>query len=106
MRNPGSESVITPEIVRELREVAARGTNVRELSNLIQDRVGCARTDLIPVLAGFIHAFGLPLPTVLPIREWLGSDNDAEIDALILPEIEKARPKWSQSVPEPAGSMK
>ncbi len=58
----------------------------------------------MPVLAGFVKAFSVPLLKVLPIREWIGSTSDAEIDALILPEIENARPKWD--VPESIAGTK
>lgn len=106
MHEPGFDSVITPDLVRELREIARRGTTVRELTQVIQDRVGCRNDAVIPILAGFVHAFKLPLIKVLPIREWLGTDKDDEINGLILQEIENSRPEWLQPVVEAAGAPK
>lgn len=100
--NHGSMTIITPGLIRELRDTARRPTSVRELTNVIQTRLGFSNDAVIPVLAGFCHAFRLPLIKVLPIREWIGTANDAEIDALILPEIEQARPNWDSEPVESA----
>ena len=46
----------------------------------------------------FMKAFSSRLPDVLPIRAWLyGVQNEEEINALMLPMIEKTRGKWSAS---------
>ncbi|MBL8795653.1 MAG: hypothetical protein JNM56_17240 [Planctomycetia bacterium] len=89
---------ITPELVRELREAALQGATVRGLTGIVRQHLGCRETPTIPLLGAFVHAFRLPLIKVLPIREWLGTDRDEEIDALILPEIDKAKDKWLQPV--------
>lgn len=93
-----TDTLFKPELVRELREAALHGATVRDLAEIIRQRLGCQENPTIPVLAAFVHAFRLPLLKVLPIREWLGTDRDDEIDALILPEIEKAKDKWLQPV--------
>lgn len=98
MNDALSDMWIKPELVRELREAALRGARVRDLAETIQQRLGCQENPIIPTLAAFVHAFRLPLLKVLPIREWLGTDRDEEIDALILPEIDKAKDKWLQPV--------
>jgi len=80
-----------PEVIQELRSLADKGATVRELVVLVQKRVGLNEDALLPVLWYFMNAFSLTLPEVLPIREWLGTKNDKEIDSIILPAIEKAR---------------
>jgi hypothetical protein len=82
------------DLLVELRERAAAGANVRQLTHCIQSRLGTPPLAVIPVLAYFCRAFEIRLPKALPIREWLGTDHDAEIDALILPEIEATRHQW------------
>jgi hypothetical protein len=80
-----------PEVIQELRNLADRGATVRELVALIQNRVGLKEDAILPVLWYFMSAFSLTLPEVLPLREWLGTDNDKEIDSIILPATEKAK---------------
>jgi hypothetical protein len=95
MSDNGTPSPIASVVIQELREAARRGASVRELVAVIHRRTGSSDKTPIPVLTGFLHAFRVPLPKILPIREWLGTNNDQEIDALILPEIEKTRPQWA-----------
>lgn len=95
MADNGTPSPIAADVIRELRETARRGASVRALVEVMHRRTGSSNATLIPVLVGFVHAFRVPLPKILPIREWLGTNNDQEIDALILPEIEKTRPQWA-----------
>jgi hypothetical protein len=38
----------------------------------------------------------LPLPKVLPVREWLGTEDDEEINAIILPAIAGTRDQWGR----------
>jgi hypothetical protein len=45
-----------------------------------------------------MKAFYLPLGDVLPIREWLGSDQDEEIDAIIQPAIARTKEKWRRAM--------
>lgn len=103
MLDNGTQMIVSAEIVRELREGARQGASVRELVQIIRCRMGCKNDAIIPVLSGFVHAFRLPLIKVLPLREWLGSDNDEEIDSLLLPEIRSAREKWDLEEPVEAG---
>jgi hypothetical protein len=86
---------VRPEIVEAMRDLASQGMGVRELVKCIQLRLGLEDGTLLPVLWYFMKAFHLSLGDVLPIREWLGTANDKEIDALLLPAIKRARAKWS-----------
>jgi len=91
------------DIIRDLRTLAARGARVREIADTINARLDNAQLSIIPTLAYFARAFFLPLPKILPLREWIGTDNDEEIDALILPAIQEAREKWSQPEEQSVG---
>lgn len=77
--------------------MARRGTSVRELVKLVQSRLGLADDAVLPVLWYFCRAFCLPLRTVLPLREWIGSSDDREINAELMPEIEKTKQKWLEA---------
>jgi hypothetical protein len=81
-----------------MQRMAANGATVRQLVQTIQAQLGFRPDAIVPLLWYFTQAFGLPLVTVLPIREWLGTDRDEEINQLILPAIQRNRPHW------PAGS--
>ena len=98
MTENGQGSMITPELVSELRSRARRPTTVRKLARVIQEHLP-GRDPALPVIAGLVYAFRLPLIKVLPVREWIGTDGDTEIDALILPEIEKSRAAWDSEPP-------
>src|SRR5579862_7027577 len=82
------------DVIDALRAMAGRRTTVRELVREVQTRLGFKSGALIPVLWYFTQTFGLPLQEVLPIREWLGTENDEDIDALILPKIAATREQW------------
>jgi len=88
------ELEIKPEILSALRQLAARGANVRELVGCLQAKLSMDDAALLPVLWYFMKAFHLPLDRVLPLREWLGTNDDQEIDRLILPAIQKTKSKW------------
>jgi hypothetical protein len=83
------------DLVESMRDLAQRGGSVRELVCCIRSEMGLEHDALLQVLWYFMKAFHLPLGQVLPIREWLGTGNDEEIDALILPAIRRSREKWS-----------
>ena len=90
------------DLIQDLRKLATQGASVRELVNKINVRLGYRELEVIPTLAYFRKAFCLRLEKVLPIREWLGTEEDDEINALILPEIENAKDKWSRPEEQPA----
>jgi hypothetical protein len=83
-------------ILNEMREMIDRGTDVRGLTEFLQQRLELKSDSAIPVMAYFCRAFYLQLYDILPIREWLGSDKDREVNELIMPKILKERPKWPQ----------
>lgn len=83
------------DLLHRMRALALRGATVRDLVKEVRGRLGYPGDALIPVLWYFTQAFCLPLLTVLPIREWLGTDKDDEIDAIILPAIMSTRDRWA-----------
>jgi hypothetical protein len=89
------------DIIQELRTKAAKGSTVRELVGVIQSRLECGDQALLVVLWYFTAAFRVPLRQVLPIREWLGSNNDEEIDGEILPAIAATRHLWVSADGDP-----
>jgi hypothetical protein len=91
------------EVVRELRSMASQSTSVRQLVELIQRRLALGEHEILPILWYFTHAFCLALPKVLPIREWLGTNQDEQIDALILPEINNAKERWIRPLQKTVG---
>ena len=100
------QPVARSDVIRAMRRLAARGTTVRELVQEVLGRLGCGEHVVLPVLWYFTQAFRLSLKDVLPIREWMGTDRDAEIDALILPAIEKRRSRWLPTAPQSNGTAR
>lgn len=100
-----SQSSFSPElrldVIRALRELAARGATVRPLVEEIRSQLGHPTPLVIPVLVYFTQAFHIPLPEALPLREWLGSEDDTEINAVILPAIERTRDRWMAELASP-----
>ncbi len=89
------EPGIRADIVEAMRDLAEQGKGVRELVRCVQSDLGLKNDALLLVLWYFMKAFHLPLGEVLPIREWLGTGNDEEIDAVVLPAIQRTKDKWS-----------
>lgn len=87
---------VRADVIEALRDLARRGTTVRELVRMLQTSMDLDQDSLLTILWYFMKAFCLPLGDVLPIREWLGTDRDEEIDAAILPAIKKTMGRWSQ----------
>jgi hypothetical protein len=82
------------DVIYALRHLAAGGATVRPLVQEICARLGHKKPLVLPVVWYFTKAFCLPLPEALPLREWLGSEDDTEINAQILPAIERTRDRW------------
>jgi len=82
------------DVVSSLRELALRGASVRALVDEIRHRLDYRGDSPLPFLWYLKKAFDLPLPEVLPITAWLGSDQDADIDAEILPRIAAKKDRW------------
>jgi hypothetical protein len=83
------------DVIRDMRALARRGTTVRELDALVRGRLGYAPESIIGVIWYFKHAFCLPLGTVLPLQGWCGSDEDEQIDSLLLPAIMSTQAQWA-----------
>jgi hypothetical protein len=81
-------------VIEELRTKAAAGATVRELVETIQQRLSYPPDAVVGVLAHMREAFCVSLLDVLPIREWLGSNDDRAIDSLVMPAIQRTRSKW------------
>ena len=92
------------DVIQAMREKALRGASVRGLVQEAQMRLDYPHDAILPVLWYFTQAFCLPLGKVLPLREWLGTDDDSEIDALLLPAIASTRSRWAPPDAEPLGS--
>jgi len=94
MRKSGEQAEVRPDVLREMHGLAERGADVRELVHLVQGRLGYGEDVLLPVLLYFMKAFDLDLLEVLPIREWLGTEQDEDINKQIMPLIARNRDRW------------
>jgi hypothetical protein len=90
------QTQVNEEVIREMRQLAEKGAAVPQLVRTIQTRLGYREDAALPILWYFTEAFYLPLPLVLPLREWFAQRNDEAINALLLPEIARTRAKWHQ----------
>jgi hypothetical protein len=86
---------VNEDVVLEMRRLASKGATVPQLVRMIQTRLGYKEDAFLPILWYFTTAFCLPLPLVLPLREWFVRRNDEEIDALLLPEIARTQARWN-----------
>ena len=71
------------EILRGLKGLAAERASVMEMIHYVQAELGFAKNFIVPVFPYFCEAFSLPLRDVLPLREWIGDQNDAVISGLL-----------------------
>ena len=81
-------------MLNAVRSLAAREVSVRPLVQEICSRLGHKKPLVLPVLWYFTHAFHISLREALPLREWIGSEDDSEINTLTLPAIERTRDRW------------
>jgi hypothetical protein len=86
------------DLVRQMRVLAVNGATIRELVAEVHKRLEYPGQAIIPVLWYFTEAFCLPLRAVLPLREWMGTDNDDGINAMLLPAIMNTRDRWERLV--------
>jgi hypothetical protein len=82
------------DLIQRLRGMVFRGDTVPELAAEINGALSLPGTAAIPVLLYFAEAFDLSLKDVLPIREWIGTHNDEEINAAIMPLIWARKTVW------------
>ncbi|HTU92621.1 MAG TPA: hypothetical protein VMF69_21245 [Gemmataceae bacterium] len=85
---------VNENVIREMRQLASQGATVPQLVRTIQTRLGYKEDAVLPILWYFTAAFCLPLPLVLPLREWFVQRNDEAIDTLLRPEIARTQAKW------------
>jgi hypothetical protein len=95
MENVLDKPEVRTDVIEAMRELASNGQGVREMVVCVQSQLGLKPDALLSVLWYFMKAFDVPLGAVLPIREWLGTGNDQEIDAAILPVIQRTKDRWS-----------
>ncbi len=88
---------VNEDVIREMRQLAFEGADVPQLVRTVQTRLGYKEDAFMPILWYFTAAFCLPLPLVLPLREWFVQHNDEAINAHLLPEIARTQMKWHPS---------
>jgi hypothetical protein len=87
--------IVQVDVIQELRALAERGADVPELVDVLLKRL-----ELQPekaVFRAFLYfrtAFGLTLPEVLPLREWLGCKDRSEIDSILTPAMQRTKSRW------------
>src|ERR1700730_2920128 len=66
------------DVKADLRQVALRGGTVRDLVQVIRDRLQLRDDGIVVVLAYLCRTFDTRLPVVLPLRELVDCDEDKE----------------------------
>lgn len=94
MKVADQQDQVNEAVIREMRQLASKGATVPQLVRTAQSRLGYKEDAALPILWYFMAAFYLPLPVVLPLREWFAQHNDEAIDALLLPEIARTQAEW------------
>lgn len=94
MNDASPQSEPRADVLQALRRLAAGGGTVRPLVQEITTRMGHEKPLVLPVIWYFTRAFHLSLLEALPLREWIGLEDDTEINAVILPAIERTRDRW------------
>ena len=82
------------EMIDAMRDTANRGGEIRAIANVIFERFPESNHPVVPVIAYFRRAFCLSLTDVMSLREWIGTDEDDEINAELLPKIQEAKSTW------------
>lgn len=94
-----------PALIARLRSMAKLGTTINELVGEVRRHLGTEDGLALVVDRYFCAAFRLPLGEVRPIEgsECLGRSvySCDEIDRLMLPRIEAARPLWDDESADP-----
>ena len=98
---PISSEVPNESILCEMRALALAGASVHKIVAALQARLKSKTPDVIPTLWYFKHAFCLTLREVLPLREFIGSDLEEEMNGLLLPAISANKEQWACKVNQP-----
>jgi len=80
-------------LVNRLRELAAQGAGLDQMVSEVQTRLGFTPSFTVPILGYFCQAFSLPLIDVLPLREWVETKDDRQVEKLLTKIKEFQRPK-------------
>ncbi len=97
MKDQASNVEYREEVLNGMREMVEHGTDVRKLTEYLQRELKLKEDSIIPLLCYFRKAFSLQLPEIMPLQEWLGSENDREINEEVMPKIAESRSKWLQT---------
>jgi len=95
--NEASNVVYRDDLLNGMRDMVEQGTDIRRLTTYLQRELELKDNSLILLLCYFRRAFSLSLLDIMPLREWLGTDDDEKINEKIMPKILKARSKWLQT---------
>ncbi len=83
------------EIHPKLREMAANGESLTAMVDFVMSAMAILlphqEVATIPMLLCFCRAFSLPLPVVLPLREWVYDRKENEESQALLAHIEEFR---------------
>jgi hypothetical protein len=94
-------NALADTLIQELRHHASRGAAVPDLLRLLHQRLGREAAYGTTLAKYFMAAFCLPLQAVSPIGGWTpettGGLSDAEIQAIIYPEIMRTKSLWQGS---------
>ena len=93
--------LINQSLLRDLREMARRGSPVPPMLRLILERSAPAQPHTVALIRYLRQAFALNLRQASPVGGWMpdnsGELNDAQLNDLLLPEILNNRSKWDIS---------
>ena len=95
---PISSDVPDESILCEMRALALAGASVLQIVAALHARLKSKTPEVIPTLWYFKHAFCLSLRQVLPLREFIGTDLEEEMNRVILPLLLKTKGEWSCKV--------
>jgi hypothetical protein len=86
-----------PSIITALREMAKEGRTIVDMVNKVRELTGCDASNYAFPVAFFHTAFGTGLADMKDIWLWsgfAGNLTDQEINALLMPLINKNRAQW------------
>jgi hypothetical protein len=69
--------------VDRLRHLASQGAGLDQMVSEVQAGLGFSPNFIVPVLGYFCQAFSLPLIDVLPLREWVETKDNQQIEKLL-----------------------
>lgn len=89
---------LNPEIVQRLRTLARSGSTPSQIARELFRQLDSESHPRLTALKYLREAFGLSVRQVSPLGGWsadgTGELTDAQLDALLQPEIEQTRTQW------------